>query len=107
MGHLMSHKWSLFHCMAQKVTLIVQLKLNIITGHKESPSCTTGVNKLPFMQKCLSRFVTIKFVKENVMCNVWWMLCLMFFIDYWRRTMSIQYKIFWIVVRIILDLEWK
>ena len=78
MEHGMSHKWSLLHFVAQKVTLMAQLKLISLIINDDNPSCTTGVKKLPFMQKCSSRFVAIKFVKENDICNVWWMLSLMF-----------------------------
>ena len=47
-----------------------QLKINIIKGYKENPSCITEVKKLPYMKKCLSMFVSIKFLKENDIYNV-------------------------------------
>ena len=70
MVHGMSHKWSLFHFMAQKVTLMAQLKIYILNGYREGPSCSTEVWKVPFMQKLPPRFVAIKFLKENGICNV-------------------------------------
>ena len=65
MVHGMLHKKSLFHFVAQKVTLMRQLKIKIIIGSKESPSCTNELMKLPFMQKCPSRIVAIKFLKDK------------------------------------------
>ena len=82
MAHGMSHKWSLLQFVTQKETLMIQLKRNIFKGHKEDPSCTTEVKKLPFMQNCSSRFVAIELLKENDICDIWWMLSLMFLIDY-------------------------
>ena len=41
------------HFVAQKVTLMTQLNINIITANEERSSCTTEVKKLPFMQKVL------------------------------------------------------
>ena len=65
MVHGMSKKWSMSHFVAQKVTLMTQLNINIITANEERSSYTTEVKKLPFMQKCPSRFSAIKLWKEN------------------------------------------
>ena len=65
MEHGMSNKWSMFHFVPQKVTLMRQLKIKIIKDSKESPSCTNEVMKLLFMQKWPSRIVAIKFLKQN------------------------------------------
>ena len=60
----------MFHFVVQKVTLMRQLNINIIEGYKESPSCISEAKKLPYMKKCLSRFVSIKLLKENDIYNV-------------------------------------
>ena len=65
MVHRMSHNWSMFNFVAQKVTLMTQLIIKTLKGSKESPSCTNEVKKLPFMQKWSSRIVAIKFLKEK------------------------------------------
>ena len=59
----------MFHFVAQKVTLMIQLKINTFNSYKEGSSCTNEVKKLPFMQRCIISFVAIKFLKESDICN--------------------------------------
>ena len=49
MVHGMSHKWYLSHFVAQKVTIMTQLKSYILNGFNESATCTTEVKKLSFI----------------------------------------------------------
>ena len=89
MGHRKSHKWSTYHFVAQKVTLTTQLKINVFKGYKESPSYTTEVKKLPFMQKCSSWFLAINLWKENYICIVWSIICFGYIIEDERSQFSI------------------
>ena len=60
----------MFYFVEQNVTLMTQLKINMIKSYKECPSCTNEVKKLHFMQKCIIRFVSIIFLKKNENCNL-------------------------------------
>ena len=60
----------MFYFVAQKVTLMTQLKINIFNSYQERPSSTNEVKKLPFMQRWHSRIMTIKFLNENDIYNV-------------------------------------
>ena len=65
------------HVVAQKVTLMTQLNIHIITAYDESSSCTNEGKRLPFMQKCSSRFVASNFLKKitYVVCDECCLLC--------------------------------
>ena len=70
MVYRVSHKRYLSHFVAQKVTLMTQLYINIITAYDESSSCRNEVKKLSFMQKCPSMFVASNFLNRNDICNL-------------------------------------
>ena len=104
MVYRMSHKWYLSHFVAQKVTLMTQLKIYIIKSYKKSCSCTNEVKKLFFMQKYPPGSFAVIFLTRNDICNVslWY-----YFVRLWKTNNVNQQSIFWIVVINTLSVQWN
>ena len=94
----------MFQFVEQKVSLMTQLIIYIFNSYKEGSRCTNKEKKLPFMLKCIIRFVAIKFQKKVTYVIS---LFVMFLMNNWRGAMSIKNNGILIIVYIRLALHYN